>query len=434
MLDYHTAEYAVVGCVLIDERCFSVVREILPSAEAFSNDNCRQAYESICALADSHKPIDPVTVGHTAGLENRFLVECMEVAPSCNAAGEYAGAVADGFRRRQLREIGDKLQAGAFAHDADTNQLLSDARAALDGLANNEGSRLVKTPSDSLMDFLQFRADVNDGKRQTIKIGFPSLDGVIGGFAHGGLYVVAARPGVGKSALGIAVADMLAKENRVLYVSLEMTAEELNARRIAAFSSSCCSFGKLLFGTTTEQEDAAVINACSILSERKLYISAISHMTVAELGIQARNMKADVVIVDYLGLIAGADRKAGEYERITQVSGDLKRLAKQLNCVVIALCQLNRESANTPGGDKIPRLSQLRSSGAIEQDADGVLLLHRPEYGQREISREPTAPQQFFVDVAKNRHGRTGMIELDWYASVNRFEDRSGRWTVKSWV
>ena len=100
MLDYHTAEYAVVGCVLIDERCFSVVREILPSAEAFSNDNCRQAYESICSLADSHKPIDPVTVGHTAGLENRFLVECMEVAPSCNAAGEYARAVVDGFRRR----------------------------------------------------------------------------------------------------------------------------------------------------------------------------------------------------------------------------------------------------------------------------------------------------------------------------------------------
>ena len=151
------------------------------------------------------------------------------------------------------------------------------------------------------------------------------------------------------------------------------------------------------------------------------------------MGVQARNIHADVVIVDYLGLLTGADRKAGEYERITQVSGDLKRLAKQLNCVVLALCQLNRESANS-SGDSRPKLSQLRSSGAIEQDADGVMLLHRPEYGQTEINRDPTAPQQFFVDVAKNRHGRTGTAELAWYAPTNRFEDRGGRWAAKSWV
>ena len=146
---------------------------------------------------------------------------------------------------------------------------------------------------------------------------------------------------------------------------------------------------------------------------------------------QARNVQADVVIVDYLGLMTGADRKAGEYDRITQVSGDLKRLAKRLNCVVLALCQLNRESANS--GDSRPKLSQLRSSGAIEQDADGVLLLHRPEYGQRDPKRSAADPAQFFVDVAKNRHGRTGVIELAWYAPTNRFEDRSDRWTVKSW-
>lgn len=228
---------------------------------------------------------------------------------------------------------------------------------------------------------------------------------------------------------------MIAKSHRVLYASLEMTAEELNARRIAAFSDAPCSFGKLLFGKTTEAEDAAVINACSALYERKLYISAASSMTVAELGVQARNLKAEVVIVDYLGLLSCTDRKMGEYEKITQVSGDLKRLAKQLKCVVLALCQLNREAANASGNaDNRPKLSQLRSSGAIEQDADGVMLLHRPEYGKTELYRDATAPQQFFVDVAKNRHGRTGAAELVWYAPCNRFEDRSSRWPIKSWV
>ena len=118
---------------------------------------------------------------------------------------------------------------------------------------------------------------------------------------------------------------------------------------------------------------------------------------------------------------------------ITQISGDLKRLAKRLHCVVLALCQLNRESTNSAGVNAQPKLSQLRSSGAIEQDADGVLLLHRPEYGQTEVKRSPTEPQQFFIDIAKNRHGRTGTAELAWYAPVNRFEDRSGKWTVKSW-
>lgn len=138
-------------------------------------------------------------------------------------------------------------------------------------------------------------------------------------------------------------------------------------------------------------------------------------------------------MVDYLGLLSAADRKASEYERITQISGDLKRLAKRLNCVVIALCQLNRESA-TGSADTRPKLSQLRSSGAIEQDADGVLLLHRPEYGQSETQRNPAEPQEFLIDVAKNRHGRTGTAELAWYAPVNRFVDNAGKWEVRLWA
>lgn len=434
MFDYQTAEFAVIGCLLIDERCFPPVREVLPTADAFANENCRSIYEVVCGLADKGKPIDPVTVGARAGLENSFLAECMALAPSCNSAPEYARAVIEGYRRRQLREIGETMQSKASAKDTDSTQILTDARAALDALANDAAPAVVQAPGDSLQNFLAFRADVNMGNRRTVKVGFPALDGILGGFAQGGLYIIAARPGVGKSAFGIAVADMLAKSHVCLYASLEMTTEELNARRIAAFSDAPCSFGKLLFGKTTEAEDLAVINACSALYERKLYISSVSNMTVAELGIQARNINAEVVIVDYLGLLSCTDRKMGEYEKITQVSGDLKRLAKQLGCVILALCQLNRESANSSGNtDSRPKLSQLRSSGAIEQDADGVMLLHRPEYGRTDIDRNPAAPQQFFVDVAKNRHGRTGTIELAWYAPCNRFEDRSGKWTAKSW-
>ena len=432
MFDFVSAEYSAIGCILIDARCLPVVREHIPAPAAFTLEPCQRAYQAVCTLADEGKPIDPVTVGRTAGLEREFLVQCMEIVPSCDGASQYAAAVAEGYRRRQLQEIGNWLQAGAQQLDTDADQLLSQARSALDTMAEAPGSTIAKTTADSLYSFLDFRAEVNAGTRQTVKTGFTGIDNILGGFARGGLYIVAARPGVGKSAFGIAMADMIARDYSVLYVSLEMTEEELNARRVAAFSGRHCTYTKLLFGRTTEEEDCDIIDTCGVLSRRNLRIAAVSGMTVAQLEIQARNVHAQVVMADYLGLLSGTDPKASEYDRITQISGDLKRMAKRLGCVVIALCQLNQESAMA-GCDK-PRLSQLRSSGAIEQDADGVLLLHRPEYGKTEVKRESQEPQRFQIDVAKNRHGRTGGAELFWYAPVNRFEDRSGKWTIKSWI
>ena len=433
MFDFSTAEYSAVGCFLIDSRCLPTIRERISTPEAFASEPCRKAFTAACKLADNGQPVDPVTVGREAGLDNRFLAQCMELVPSCTGAAQYAQTVTEGFQRRQLRELGDKLQADSLSLETDTTQLLTDARAALDGLSEASGSNAASSSFDSLREFLSFRAEVNDGRRKTVKTGFPSLDGILGGFAQGGLYVIAARPGVGKSALGVAMADMMARESAVLYASLEMSADELNARRVAAFSPAPCTFGKLLFGKTTEAEDTAVIAACGVLAERKLHILAVPSLTVPQLEIQARNVHAQVVMVDYLGLLSTADRKASEYERVTQISGDLKRLAKRLNCVVLALCQVNREST-AGSADARPKLSQLRSSGAIEQDADGVLLLHRPEYGQSETQRNPAEPQEFFIDVAKNRHGRTGTAELAWYAPVNRFVDNAGKWEVRSWA
>lgn len=434
MLDLATAEYSLVGCVLIDARCLSAAREILPTAEAFASEPCRKAYAAACRLEDEDKGIDPVIVGRAAGLSNDFLMQCMDLAPTCTRAAEYAKAVLDGHQRRQLQALGEKLQTEALCAGSTADQLLTEARSTLDDLASTPGRCSVKSARDSLLDFMTFRAEVQQGKRQAIRTGFPSLDRILGGFAQGGFYVMAARPGVGKSALGIALADMMARNRRVLYVSLEMTEAELNARRVAAVSDITCTFGKLLFGKTTEEQDAAIANACGKLYAHKLQISAVSTLTVPELELQARNVGAEVVIVDYLGLLSAEDKRLSEYDRVTQISGDLKRLAKRLGCVVLALCQLNRESVSAPGQDTRPRLSQLRSSGAIEQDSDGVLLLHRPEYGRTETPREASAPQQFFVDVAKNRHGRTGTAELAWYAPVNRFEDYGGKWTVKSWM
>ena len=183
MFDFVSAEYSAIGCILIDARCLPVVREHIPAPAAFTLEPCQRAYQAACTLADEGKPIDPVTVGRTAGLEREFLVQCMEIVPSCDGASQYAAAVAEGYRRRQLQEIGNRLQAGAQQLDTDAGQLLSQARSALDTMAEAPGSTIAKTTADSLYSFLDFRAEVNAGTRQTVKTGFTGIDNILGGLS-----------------------------------------------------------------------------------------------------------------------------------------------------------------------------------------------------------------------------------------------------------
>ena len=406
MFDFQSAEFSTVGALLIDGSCLELVRPVLPNGEAFGNPACRKAYEAICALADQGKPIDPVTVGRLSGLDNRFLLECMELSPTCVYAGDHAKTVAEGYARRQLRDLGCQLTEQALSTDRDPTELRNQAQSILEAL--DTGTDTVPTAAESLYAFLTYRAQVNSGQRQIIHTGFP---------------------GVGKSSFAIALGDMLAKDRTVLYASLEMSLEELNARRLAAFAPLNCSYSRLLFSKTTQEEELQLLNTCGELEPRALRLWNPNGLTVPELEQQARHLKAQVVILDYLGLVQTRSTKQTEYERVTQISGDLKRMARRLNCVVLALCQLNRESVS-PVCDSLPKLSQLRSSGALEQDADGVLLLHRNAPSDLQ---DPSQPQPFYINVAKNRHGRTGTVELNWYPPVNRFEDRSGKWPVMSW-
>ena len=382
MFDFQSAEFSTLGALLIDGSCLEQVRPVLPNGEAFGNPACRKAYEAICALADQGKPIDPVTVGRLSGLDNRFLLECMELSPTCVYAGDHAKTVAEGYARRRLRDLGCQLTEQALSTDQDPTELRNQAQSILEAL--DIGRSTVPTAAESLYAFLTYRAQVNSGQRQTLRTGFPGL---------------------------------------------EMSLEELNARRLAAFTPLKCSYSRLLFGKTTQEEELQLLNTCGQLEPRALRLWNPNGLTVPELEQQARQLKAQVVILDYLGLVQTRSTKQTEYERVTQISGDLKRMARRLNCVVLALCQLNRESVS-PVCDSLPKLSQLRSSGALEQDADGVLLLHRNAPSDLQ---DPSQPQPFYIHVAKNRHGRTGTVELNWYPPVNRFEDRSGKWPVMSW-
>lgn len=255
---------------------------------------------------------------------------------------------------------------------------------------------------------------VDEGYRAFVETGISDLDRILGGgLIREGLYILAARPGCGKTTLAAALAErMLERGRRILFISLEMSRKQLMARRVAADVGRATA-AQILRGELSEEERKAVGESLVKLAKRPLFFNRRASLNTSEIQFLAKQNRADVVIIDYLGLMKH-DAGKSLYERVTGTSNQLKRMARGLETPVLCLAQLNRGVEGRQNQE--PRLSDLRDSGAIEQDADGVLLIHRPaiedadEYG----------PTPMEVTVAKNRHGRTGKIELNWYMRSGR--------------
>lgn len=432
-LEFYDAEQSVIGSILVEPNCLPKVRAVL-SADDFQIEPLRTMFIAACKIADNGGTVDPVTIRDAAGAETKTMATILDLTPTAANVMAYAELAHKNATLAKLVALGEQLQMESIACAADPTAILVECRAKLDALSGGHG-QAISSSADTLSNFMLYRQDVASGTLRTLKTGFPSIDGILGGLASGGLYIIAARPGIGKSALSLALADMLAKERRVLFVSLEMSCHELNARRIASITG--IGYNQLLFGShADETEWNAVALAGSELSKRNLFFSTATSATVAEVGLWAQRVKAEVAFVDYLGLLKPESKRATEYERVTEISGALKQTARRLNIPVLSLCQLNRGTATE--ADHRPSLTHLRSSGALEQDADGVLLLHRPDYYAPQSERcRPWEPQQFEISVAKNRHGATGTATLNWYAATNRFVDsrKDGKhtWDVCSW-
>jgi replicative DNA helicase len=273
---------------------------------------------------------------------------------------------------------------------------------------------------DAAMDFLEYREQLESGKSEAVlSTGFSKLDMLLGGgMVNSGLYILAARPGIGKTTVGLRVADRAAKQVSVLFVSLEMDAEQLTARRLA--DRTGIRIGKILMESgLTDEEQAKIAAASSDMAATKLYINRSSGASVEDVALYARSIPdLGLVVVDYLGLLTGKD-KGSLYEKVTANSNALKRLARSLKVPVLCLAQLNRMSEQRP--DKRPTMADLRDSGAIEQDADGIILLHRPAvYLPQEQKPKSWEAEPMELIVAKNRHGQTGRITLDFFGSNGR--------------
>lgn len=406
-------DVSLAGSILIDPRCLDEVRRTI-TPEMFGDRRCRAIYEAACELSDEGATVDPVTIRSRASeWDDTFSRQAMEITLTAANVGAYCEALHTEFLRRELlagiQERADALLAG---HDplGEATELMT----LTERIAEGSYDAGVVSAREAAAELLEDLDRVDEGYRAFVETGISDLDRILGGgLIREGLYILAARPGCGKTTLAAALAErMLERGRRVLFVSLEMSRKQLMARRVAADVGRVTA-AQILRGELAEEERKSVGESLVRLSKRPLFFNRRASVNVSEIQFLAKQNRADVVIIDYLGLMR---HEAGKslYERVTGTSNQLKRMARGLETPVLCLAQLNREVEGRQNQE--PRLSDLRDSGAIEQDADGVLLIHRPaaedadEYG----------PTPMEVTVAKNRHGRAGKIELNWYMRSGR--------------
>lgn len=411
------AENAVAGSILIDPLAYTRIADML-SPDSFRSEPCRLVFQAAQALAAEGKEIDPLTIAkHIGGaVDNATLAQLMEITPTAANAEYYAKIVLDHSRRREVRSLAEHILAD---DSTPTDSLIANTSAAVATLVESSvGSRCV-TSSDMMHSFFDDLVARETGKRNFLSTGFSQLDKILGGgFLNGGLYILAARPGMGKTTLALNLAENF--RGGVLFVSLEMSENQLTAKRMAR-ETGIPSNRLLLGNDLSEGEYEKICAAASKLSQSGVVANRRMGATVPEISVMARSVKGlSAIVVDYLGLVQ-SDQSGSRYETVTEISGALKRLAMSLNVPVLALAQLNR--ASDARADKRPALSDLRDSGAIEQDADGVLLLYRADYYQKGEAPKPWVPSLIECEVAKNRHAATGMVRFNGFLALSRITE-----------
>lgn len=415
-------EAYICGAILIDgAQVLPAVRGILPPG-AFQLEAYRAIYVAGLSLLDAGEPVDPVSIKAQAKrqgveLSNDLLSQLMEVVPSSAYCVTYAQRVAEEARTRAIKDLATRIQEDSTSTP---DELLATLQRETEAIRSSSYQRGLVAPNDALHRFMDYVVRAGEKRDNFISTGFPKLDDILGGgFIRGGLYILGARPAVGKSTFAVNLADGIT--GNALFVSLEMSVEQITAKRISRRVG--CSSAGLLSGRLTDKAWEQVAVAMTDLSTKGLYLNDRYDLTVSQIGLLAQAVpELRAVIVDYLGLIQPATRSASTYENISQVSRELKRMALSLNVPVICLAQLSRKVEERQ--NKRPMLSDLRDSGAIEQDADGVLFLFREDY----YTGPPAdgQPSQVELSVAKNRHGRTGETSFNLWLRCSLFREAAG--------
>ena len=423
------AEQAVIGSLLIDPRCVPEVLDKLKADEFYLKRN-RDIYETVYAMFAYGQTIDPVTVldqmkvrgVYEDNLEN-YMAEVMRMTPTAANVLEYAAIVRDRCLLRRLGETADEINNMVGEGSGEADALLEAAERKIYALrqGRNVGglqpiSGIVQNVFDTLSE-----AAASGNKIPGIPTGLADLDRTILGLNKSELILIAARPGMGKTsiALNIALHAAVNGGKSIAVFSLEMSREQLVSRLLS--KAALIPSQNLMTGQLTPQQWRDITDAAQTLSATDILIDDNPSLTVSEMNAQCRRIpKLDLVVIDYLQLMqsAGSGHSWANESRtqaVSDISRMMKIMAKELNVPVICLSQLSR--ANESRTDKRPMLSDLRESGAIEQDADVVIGLYRDGYYNKECEN----PNLAEAIVLKNRKGATGTVELTWLPEYTSF-------------
>ena len=429
------AEQAVLGSMLIDPDCIKDVMDKLQPEDFYLRAN-RDIFETIYHMFIYSRPIDGVTVAgemERNGVYNDntrdYLVQLMDVTPTSANVMEYVKIVLDKSLMRQVAAAAGSITAMVQEGNGDAGDMLESAEQKVYAIRRGRSAQNMVTVSMVLQDVMNHLAELTASGGKTLpclSTGLSAVDAKINGLNKSDLLLLAARPGMGKTSMALNVALSAAKESgkTVAIFSLEMSREQLVTRLIA--SEGLVENTRLVTGNLRESDWQRIAEAASSLSRMDIRIDDNPLLTVADMNAKCRRLEnLGLVVIDYLQLMTSAGGKgySGEnrQQAVSDISRMLKIMAKELQVPVLCLSQLSR--ANEKRDDKRPMLSDLRESGAIEQDADIVLFLYRDDYYNSDSEKRNVAE----CIVAKNRHGETGKVELRWmpeYTAFGTLENR----------
>lgn len=432
------AEMSVLGSVLINPECFAEIATIMSADDFYTSDH-REIYGSMQDLFLQNRTIDLVTLIDTlvkrgvyeTNEQGRDYIRIIaETVPSAANVKDYAKIVHEKALLRTLIETCAEITDNAYSEQDEVNNILSAAEQMIFNIVSGnetKGFRHVREIILEVYEHLKLLHDDPESQKGT-PTGFSDLDKVIVGFNAGDLVLIGARPGMGKTSFAMNIATAAAKKTgkKVAVFSLEMSCEQIVTRMLS--SEAMVDSYALRSGSITDEDWSKLADTAGTLAECDILVDDTTGITVTGMKAKLRREKnLGMVVIDYLQLMQSDRHIDNRVQEVSDISRNLKLMAKELAVPVICCAQLSRAPESRTGNR--PQLSDLRDSGAIEQDADIVMFLYRPDYytSTQGGDRKEEVPAQNIAEVivAKNRHGSTGNIELCWNGKYTRFTSKS---------
>lgn len=427
------AERSVLGSILLEQNCIAIVYERIKQKDYFYRPNHQEIYDTMCVLYNAGTPIDLVTLmselvrrGSLEAIGGAgYLTDLTAMVPSVANVSHYVDIVVEKYKLRRLISVSSETSSDSYAGELESKEIIERAERNIFNIAlNNEISKLEHV--QNLLPDAYERIDLlyrSRGEILGVPTGFTALDDMLSGMQPANLIIIAARPSMGKTSLvlNIAAHAAMVKKMPVAFFSLEMSHREVVMRLISTEGSVDAE--KIRKGDLNEDDWENISRAMTLLENSNLYIDDTAGIGVAEIRSKCRRIKdLQLVIIDYLTLMSTDSKNENRQQEVSELSRQLKGLARALNVPVIVLSQLSR--APSSRSDHRPLLSDLRESGAIEQDADVVMFIHRPAYYPDSEEQDASLAE---IIVAKQRNGPVGKVELIWKPEYTRFMNKSFR-------